>query len=90
MNPLYDIPTGMKSVTPSDTEDIDRSYNGIWLEGAGDLSVQFKDGSVHIYAGLLKHTELWGHFKRIYSTNTTATGIYLIRAGVSSSGDASK
>ena len=89
MNPLYDIPTGMKSVTPSDTDDIDGAYNGIWLEDGGDVAVQFKDGSTHIYGGLLKHCELWGHFKKIFATGTTATEIYLMKANIGAAGSAS-
>ena len=88
-NPLYFIPTGMLSVTPSDTDTIDRSYNGIFLEDAGDVAVQFVDGSFHIYGGLLKHSEIWGHFLKVLATGTTATEIYLLKAGIGPSGDAS-
>lgn len=84
-NPLYEIPVGMLAVTPSDTENLPGGYTGIWLEGAGDVSVQFKDGSIHIYGGLLKHSEIWGSFTKIFATNTTATDIYLIKAGIGAS-----
>ena len=86
-NPLYDIPSGMKVVTPSNTDEIDKAYTGIWLEESGDLSVTFADDSVHIYGGLLKHSELWGKFKKINSTGTTisAGNIYLMKASISES-----
>ena len=87
MNPMYEIPTGMTAVTPSDTEEIDKGYNGIWLEDAGDLAVQFKDGSTHVYGGLLKHTQLWGQYNKIFSTGTTATQIYLVKAGIWADGE---
>jgi len=83
-NPLYDIPAGMLAVTPSNSQDINKAYTGIWLESGGDLSVMFRDGSTHIYSGLLKHSEKWGHFKRILVTGTTVTGgdIYMMKAGI--------
>ena len=86
MNPLYDIPAGMTSVTPNNNKDIDKKYKGIWLESGGDLAVQFKDGSTHIYGGLVKHQDVWGHFKRILSTGTTITSsdIYLMKSDIAS------
>ena len=83
-NPLYDIPAGMATCTPSDAVDIDQKYKGIWLESGGNLAVMFKDNSTHVYSGLVKHQELWGHFKRILSTGTTITSsdIYLMKADI--------
>jgi len=81
MNPLYNIPSGMKVCTPSDTDDIDKNYVGLWFESGGNVSVQFRDGSLHTYSGVLKHQELWGEIKRVFSTGTTVTDgdIYLIK-----------
>ena len=75
----------MLAYTPSDSEEIPLEYTGIYLEGAGDLAVQFKDDSFHIYGGLLKHSERWGQFKKILATGTTATEIYLMKASIGSS-----
>ena len=77
----------MVSVTPSNGNDIDRRYTGIWIESGGDLAVMFKDNSTHVYSGLVKHQEIWGHFKRILSTGTTITSsnIYLMKADINPS-----
>jgi len=82
MNPLYDIPAGMKVCVPNDNEDIDKNYTGLWLEASGDVSVQFRDGSLHTYGGLIKHQEIWGQFKRVFDTGTTVTdgNLYLMKA----------
>ena len=87
MNPLYDIPSGMTSVTPNDNVDIDQNYTGIFLESGGNLAVRFRDGSSHVYSGLVKHQTVWGHFARVLTTGTTITSsdIYLVRADIGGS-----
>jgi len=87
-NPLT---TGMLQVTPNDNVDINQAYKGIWVESGGDLAVMFKDSTTHTFAGLTKHQELWGDFKRVLTTGTTitSTNIYLMRADVKGVGKVS-
>ena len=72
----------MASVTLD--KNIDKAYTGIWLESGGDLAVQFKDGSTHIYGGLVKHQEIWGMFNKVITTGTTITSsdIYWMKASI--------
>ena len=74
----------MPAYTPSDGSDCPSGTVGFYLEGAGNVSVLFRDGSTHIYTGLLKGSERWGKFKRIYATGTTVTAgnVYVIKSGI--------
>jgi hypothetical protein len=83
-NPIYEIPDGMVSYTPSDGTDCPAGTVGFYLEGAGSVSVQFRDGSTHVYSNLLIGSEKWGKFKRILATGTTvsAGNLYIMKSGL--------
>jgi len=74
----------MVAYTPADGTDTPAGTVGFYLESSGNVSVQFRDGSAHIYSGLIKHAERWGKFKRILATGTTvsAGNLYVMKSGI--------
>ena len=63
------------SVTPSDSTDLDRRTKGVWIGGAGDMSVVMHNGQTVTFAGILGGSLLPIAVSRINSTGTTATAI---------------
>ena len=69
--------TSWKAITASDTTDLPEGpCSAIWINVAGDvhgISPEGDEGTFTVSAG-----SLGLGFKRIYSTGTTATGLYAI------------
>jgi len=67
-------------ISPSDTADLDRPTRGIYVGGAGNLTVTFvESGEAVLITGVLAGTVYPFRVKRVYSTGTTATllvGLY--------------
>jgi hypothetical protein len=83
-NPLYEIPDGIVAYTPSDTANCPAGTIGFYLEGPGSVAVQLRDGSIKVYADLLKHAERFGKIVKIFNTGTTvsAGNVYVMKGGV--------
>ena len=71
---------GGVAVTPSDTLSITPNgagpatvYRGLWIGGAGNISVAFVDGTTATLAGAVGGTIIDVCFTRINATGTTAT-----------------
>lgn len=61
-------------VTPSDTTEVSFSY--IYVGTGGDVCVDMAGtGSAIVHKNVADGTYLWGNFKRIRSTSTTASNI---------------
>lgn len=69
------LATGAKSVTPSDSVGMGVTNAGLWVGGAGNLSVLMEDGSTATIAGVQAGTLLPIRVTRVNSTSTTATSI---------------
>lgn len=82
------IPNGAKTVTPSDTDYIAhpstrQQYVGRYvtcrafrvLTTAGDVSVEFPDGSTYTFPAVAQYATVEVEFVRVRSTGTTAVGI---------------
>ena len=63
------------SVTPSDVTNLDRRTKGVWVGGAGDMSVVMHNGQTVTFPGILGGSLLPIAVTRINATGTTATGI---------------
>lgn len=69
------VPSGAKSVTPSDTEDnCTKGTRGLGCLSAGDASVVYGNGDT-VVIGLVPGGVYPGHFARVNATGTAATGI---------------
>lgn len=63
------------AITASDSTDL-TGTRGIWVGGAGDVAVMgLYDDTAVTLAGVPAGTLIPGRFKRVMSTNTTATSI---------------
>lgn len=64
------------AVTPSDSVDLANASRGLWIGGAGDVSVNFAgSGSSVVIAGVPAGTLLPLRVARVRATGTTATSI---------------
>lgn len=63
------------AVTPSDSEDLATSTRGIWVGGAGNISLDTVGGDTVTITGIAAGTLLPIRAARIRSTSTTATAI---------------
>jgi len=65
-----------ENVTPSDTVDLAAPARGLWVGGAGAVSVQmYGDGATMIFSGIPAGTLLPVQVTRVNATGTTATNI---------------
>ena len=71
------IPAGScEAVTPDDGDDLAHDTRGLMVSVAGDVQVDFVSaGSEIVLTGLLAGVVYPFQVRRVYSTNTTATGI---------------
>lgn len=74
MTTLTDPATGGFEITPSDSADVAHTTRAIRCAGAGNLVVTCADGASMTYRFLAGETRAI-RVKRVFSTNTTATGI---------------
>lgn len=67
--------TTVHDITPADDDFDNGGYRGFYIEGAGNVRVTTSDGNDILFTS--PTTKVWHPvcFKRIWSTNTTATGI---------------
>lgn len=74
-NALLKQPTNLATITKSDTTDTSALCTlGVWVGGAGDLAVMGLYDTVAVtLSAVPAGTYVPGQFKRIMSTNTTAT-----------------
>jgi hypothetical protein len=63
------------SVTKSDSKNLDRPLRGLYVGGAGDISVQTTDDRAVVFKAVAVGPLDTGPVKRINSTGTTATDI---------------
>ena len=64
-----------ESVTPSDSVNLERRTKGIWVGGAGNMSVEMHNGGTVTFAGIVAGSLLPLAVTRVNSTGTTATSI---------------
>lgn len=63
------------AITPDDSNDLTRIPKGLWVGGAGDVTLRGVNGSNVTFAGVQAGSILPVRPSRILSTGTTATGI---------------
>lgn len=64
------------AVTPSDSADLTHATRGLWVGGAGDISVDTVGGETAVvFVGVLAGTLLPIAVTRVRSTSTTASSI---------------
>lgn len=63
------------SVTPSDSSELDYFTNGLWVGGAGTVSLILQNDSAAVSFTVPAGTLLPFHVKQVRSTGTTATNI---------------
>lgn len=73
--PTYDAPAiGSALITPSNTAN-SAVYRSLWVTGAGDVHFTGADGNDDTWT-VPSNTLIPVMVTRVYSTNTTATGIH--------------
>jgi len=63
------------SITASDTENLDFVPRALYVGGAGDVALVGLDGTTVTFAGAQPGTIINVAYKRVNSTNTTATNL---------------
>lgn len=63
------------TITPSDVTNIDAS--GVYVEGAGTITLEYEDGSTDQF-NVPNHTTLPGAIRKVRATGTTATAIHAL------------
>ena len=66
---------GIETVTPHDTTTLTSVSRGLWVGGAGNISVLMADGTTGILVGVPAGTLIPIRVQRVNSTSTTATSI---------------
>lgn len=66
---------GFVAITTSDTDDVVNMLRGFMVTGGGDVQVTGYDGSTAVIPGCIPGVQYWALITRVWSTNTTATGI---------------
>ena len=69
---------GAVAVTPSNTEDLATTTNGIYVGGAGNLKVDMSNGTTITFTALAVGVIHPLAVKRVYATGTTATVIVAV------------
>ena len=67
------IPRGAITIAPSNT--MRQPCREVYVGGAGNVAVRFRDGSEAVYLGCVVGTKLQGEFTHILLTGTTATNM---------------
>lgn len=67
--------TGAIAIVPSDSVEISRATRGIYVGGAGNLSVVFVDDTAVTFSNVSAGTTLPLRVSRVKATGTTATNI---------------
>ncbi len=62
------------AITPHDTNDI-QPTRFLYVTGTGNLKVKFVDGTIVAFTGIPAATLLPFAVRRVYATDTSATGI---------------
>lgn len=70
MNPRYFKIGGMAAVVQSDTVDLTGYNDGVYVEAAGDVAIEFTDGTSHTFTLEAKDT-IACSISKILSTGTT-------------------
>jgi len=65
------------AITKSDSTNFTHFSTCIYVGGAGDVALVTENGDVVTYVGAVAGTQIVGRFKRVNSTNTTATNLVL-------------
>lgn len=73
------IPSRFAAVTPSDTANLTRCI-GLYCGGGGNVQVSGDDEVAAIFS-VSAGQYLTGKFRKVWSTNTTATGLVALIAG---------
>jgi hypothetical protein len=69
-----DQPAGhAEAVTPSDSTDLTYTSRGLWVGGAGNVSVIMASGATVTFSGIVAGTLLPIRVSRVRSTSTTAS-----------------
>ncbi len=63
------------AIAPSDTVPLPSVTRGIWVGGAGNVSVVMRDGSTVVFVGVAVGTLLPLRVQQINATGTTATNM---------------
>lgn len=72
---LSDIPVGDSNQGGGTAEEMNRPAKGFMVGGDGDVEVVGLDGNTVTLPGCVTGVQYWIGFKRISTTNTTATGV---------------
>lgn len=70
---LSNIPKGAIAITKSDTTSL--AIVGFYVGGTGDVTVVDSLGNTTAFSALPAGTVIWGYFRLVKSTGTTATNI---------------
>lgn len=63
------------AITPSDATDLTYVTRGIWVGGAGNISVEMVDTGTVVFSGVQAGTILPLRVSRVNSTSTTASNL---------------
>lgn len=69
------VPTGIVSITPSDTVDLSKSIRAFMVTVAGDVAVIMVDGTTGTYPECSPGIQYLGRIRRVKDDGTDATGI---------------
>lgn len=73
---LSDTAANAAAITPHDSTDLSRTTRGIYVGGAGNVSVEMKStGTAVVFQGLAAGTILPVRATRVNATGTTATNL---------------
>ncbi len=65
----------MKTITPSDTEDLEFSSRSIWVGVGGDVKVTTVEGDTEVIPGVVAGSLLPTRASRVWATGTTASSL---------------
>lgn len=68
-----DTPQTWFTIAKSDTTEMPNNFLGLYVGGTGDVCVLTQDGGQPVFKAVPVGTYIPGRFRRIMSTNTTAT-----------------
>lgn len=69
------IPNGGGAITPNDSADLATPIHCFEVEVMGDVKVDLVNGDTVTLKDRVPSAQYWYQIKRVYATDTTATGI---------------
>ena len=71
------VPSYWAAVTKSDTTVLPKSV-GLFVVGTGDVAFEGNGGTTVTLTAVPAFTYIWGDVRKVLSTGTSATGIFLL------------